>query len=821
MHSHDPCQAGCSSNGPPQVRPPWRHTVMATAARRGLFGLIGLAGLTGLAGLSGDAQAGDLRWYREYLPPSPDLGTNQAIHMTAINNTGEVAGFATGIVNRRGRQQAFLYSSKQMLTLGTLTSASQPGWRPTSISDPTGPRGTVYAAGNLAAQTPFDSTVFVQRVDTLLNQVSTARTFSINGAQSMAINGINANGQYVGQYNVRFGSTHAFAGNRDDEITPLQALSNAQPTSFAHAINDAGMVVGYARSNNNDHATLWNAQTGAVQDIGALGSKSSFAYAINKQGVVVGKDGVDGNPVGQGHAFLYRNGVFTRIASNLDAQGAHGGTSEATSINNKGQTLGRYQASAALPEMALFLHTASGGAVSLAGMGMAATDEIQINDLGQIVAGGALYSPSGTLTWAQSAGGSVGVAEHWDSGMGFTPNRYLDVLITTRSDQTISADTSFQAASLRIDGGPLGQATMALSRGAVVNAIFGATVGTYGRLQGEGRIVSPGRAVTNHGVVQALPGKLLVLDSGLDNRGLVTGNGRIEADLSNSGGSAPGVQVGAGQHLTLAGTAHTMHAGAQARIQDGGTLAFQGRLVNLAGATLEIQRGTLQVDYGANRMQNSGVVQVGSGRAEILGDVFNSPSGLIHAQQGADLTVWDPLVNDGEVRVSGGARVVYAAGVSGKGSFTGLDGMHRFEGGYSPGAAPAEVTLGNVELASLVTLSLGGLTAGSQHDRINFTGSVLFEASSFLEISLINGFTPRAGDRFSLFSYTQAPVGNFEDFYLPGLGAGLNWDVSQLHTSGDLLVAGVPEPGSWALMLLGVVGVAGRAGVAGWRKRPA
>ncbi|OYU65896.1 MAG: hypothetical protein CFE45_44065, partial [Burkholderiales bacterium PBB5] len=239
---------------------------------------------------------------------------------------------------------------------------------------------------------------------------------------------------------------------------------------------------------------------------------------------------------------------------------------------------------------------------------------------------------------------------------------------------------------------------------------------------------------------------------------------RIEANLINRGGGAAGVQVGAGQHLTLAGTAHSMADASKVRIQDGGTLAFEGRLVNQGGATITINRGVLQVGYGNTRMDNGGKVLVGSGRAEILGNVYNTPRGLIHAQDGADLTIWDALVNDGEVRATTGARIVYALGVSGKGSFTGLDGMHRFEGGYAPGNSPARVQMGNVQFASLVTMDLGGLAAGSQHDHIDFTGSVRFEETSFLQINLINGFTPHAGDHFSLFSYAQAPVGNFEDF---------------------------------------------------------
>jgi len=319
--------------------------------------------------------------------------------------------------------------------------------------------------------------------------------------------------------------------------------------------------------------------------------------------------------------------------------------------------------------------------------------------------------------------------------------------------------------------------------------------------------------VINRGQVRALAGQLLTLDGGLDNRGIVTGNGRIEANLLNRGGGAAGVLVGAGQHLTLAGTVHSAADGSHITIQDGGTLAFEGRFVNQGGAFLNINRGTLQVGYGTQRMDNAGQILVGSGRAEILGDVNNGPRGLIHAHDGADLTIWDPLRNDGEVRASQGARIVYSAAVTGKGSFTGLDGMHRFEGGYSPGNSPAEVQMGNVQFASLVTMELGGLTAGSQHDRIDFVGSVLFEATSFLRVALIGGYAPQAGDSFALFSYAQAPLGNFEDFYLPTLNTGLHWDVSRLHTSGVLNVLGaapVPEPQTWALTLLGLLAVTWR-----------
>jgi hypothetical protein len=59
------------------------------------------------------------------------------------------------------------------------------------------------------------------------------------------------------------------------------------------------------------------------------------------------------------------------------------------------------------------------------------------------------------------------------------------VVITTARDQTITGDTSFIAKSLRIDGSPLGQGTLALRDGAVVSALNGVTVGVNGHLQGD------------------------------------------------------------------------------------------------------------------------------------------------------------------------------------------------------------------------------------------------------------------------------------------------------------------------------------------------
>lgn len=756
-----------------------------------------------LQAVAGVAQAGNIHWEAVQLPNLAGLGERQTLNVTAINNAGQVVGVATNLAD--GSHRAFLYSGGQMVGLGSVSPANQ-GWVPTAISDPVGLQGSIYIGGNVNnVGSLYGRSAFVQQARTAgLPRIGAFQEFSVPGSARMSVVGVNQGGILVGTYDTMGDSLRAFTWSADRGLFTLQSGDPWNRGSSASAINNAGMVVGDISTGYHlGAAALWNGQTGAVQNIGALpGGVRSTAYALNEQGVVVGASNDDSGRYSENHAFLYQNGVMHRIADGLETQGS----SVASSINNRGQVLGRFDAGSG--EEKIFIYTASGGAVSLAGLGLGFGDGMRINDYGQIqgyranLSDGLLFNPAGTLSWAKTTGGSVGVADNWDSGMGFTPNRFLDVVIGSSRFQTIDADVSFEAKSLRIEGSLLGRTTLALSNGAVINALEGVRVGSSGYLQGAGRILGP--AVQNYGVVLAMPGQFLQMDGGIDNHGLITGNGRIEANVINRGGGATGIQVGAGQHLTLAGTAHSMADASHIRIQDGGTLAFEGRLINQGGATVEIQRGVLQVDYGANAMQNGGHILVGSGRAEILGNVYNNQRGLIHAQDGADLTIWDGLVNDGEARVSGGARIVYAGAVSGKGSFTGLEGMHRFEGGYSPGASPAEVQMGNVQFASLVTMELGGLSPGSQHDRIVFSGSVLFEEISFLQIDLINGFTPHAGDHFALFSYVQAPVGSFEDFYLPSLTQGLSWDVSQLHSTGVLWVSGVPEPQTWALMGLGL-----------------
>jgi hypothetical protein len=98
---------------------------------------------------------------------------------------------------------------------------------------------------------------------------------------------------------------------------------------------------------------------------------------------------------------------------------------------------------------------------------------------------------------------------------------------------------------------------------------------------------------------------------------------------------------------------------------------------------------------------------------------------------------------------------------------------------------------------------------------------VLFDAGSRLDVVLIDGFKPQAGDRVQLFAYSQAPTGLFDSFVLPDLRPGLSWNTSDLYAGGWLsvdAVAAVPEPGTGALLLAGgaLLGWRARRRLSGW-----
>jgi hypothetical protein len=158
-----------------------------------------------------------------------------------------------------------------------------------------------------------------------------------------------------------------------------------------------------------------------------------------------------------------------------------------------------------------------------------------------------------------------------------------------------------------------------------------------------------------------------------------------------------------------------------------------------------------------------------------------------------DTAINSPVVNNNAVTVVG--TVDFNGLVSGPGDFFG-PGTANFNGGMAPGASPAAASFeGNVSLGSNNTLfmEIGGTAAGTQYDQINGSGQLTLGGA--LQVSLISGFIPSAGQEFNILDWGSL-AGTFSSLNLPTL-AGLTWNTSQLYTTGVLSLDAAGVPGDY------------------------
>src|SRR5262249_51045002 len=118
-------------------------------------------------------------------------------------------------------------------------------------------------------------------------------------------------------------------------MTDLGTLGGT--TSVAHAVNDAGTIVGYAYTGGGDqHAFSYSG--GVMTDLGTLGGTISYAYGINNAGTIVGYSFTTGNAAQD--AIIDIGGVMIDLNTELDSSGAGWSLTAATTLNDNGQIVG-------------------------------------------------------------------------------------------------------------------------------------------------------------------------------------------------------------------------------------------------------------------------------------------------------------------------------------------------------------------------------------------------------------------------------------------------------------------------------------------------
>jgi Tol biopolymer transport system component len=352
---------------------------------------------------------------------------------------------------------------------------------------------------------------------------------------------------------------------------------------------------------------------------------------------------------------------------------------------------------------------------------------------------------------SRSGAGNWDVGAAWDHGG--EPDDVMQVFIDGAGTVTATGAGARTVNELVIGGGA-GNSTLVLADGAGISSLHGASIRNGGVLRGDGTLVAD-----------------LVVDAG----------GEIRA--------------GAGDRLALSSTT-LANSG---RIEAIGTgfspaeIEFDGAVSNSAGTGNIIARNAVLRFHGG--LTNNSMLAVSFGTTDVLGDVFNSATATIAVAGNSNVTFYDDMTNTGTLNVNTGSTAVFFGALAGDGNVGG--GNVQALGDLLPGASPDTMSFGgNLVLGALTNLELelAGLAAGSQYDQVHVAGQWSLDGT--LEVVLIDDFTPSAGDSFDVLNWGMLS-GTFDNLILPTLAGTLEWDVSNLYTTGVLAVAASGLPGDF------------------------
>lgn len=275
--------------------------------------------------------------------------------------------------------------------------------------------------------------------------------------------------------------------------------------------------------------------------------------------------------------------------------------------------------------------------------------------------------------------------------------------------------------------------------------------------------------------------------------GAMGGSGQTRADGGLLMGPTFGVtRVLDGRRLDNAGAA-TMTACCL-------SLSNGAVLTNLAGATFDGQGGA-GISAGAGGpapvLRNAGAFRASAGAGFAFFSVPFQNTGTVEVQAGTlDLgggyvqTAGTTVLAGGRLASMSGAPVEIRGGtLAGSGT---IDAAVLNAGRVAPGLSPGGLTLtrGYTQTADgVLSVELGGLTPGSQHDQLAVSGAAALAGT--LEVRLLAPFVPAHGDRFQVLTFAS-PSGTFDAVAGADLGAGRSL-VAEYGATAVTLVAVTPE----------------------------
>lgn len=261
----------------------------------------------------------------------------------------------------------------------------------------------------------------------------------------------------------------------------------------------------------------------------------------------------------------------------------------------------------------------------------------------------------------------------------------------------------------------------------------------------KGSVTVPTGGITNYHTIELALGSAAVTGSDpltIGKRGILSGQGTVQVGVINAAGG----NIIAINHF----------------------LTFTGSVSNQLGGEINVVSGTLTVPGDGNSATDDGIINLGA--LNLINALIN---GDVHSPSNSVVNVAGTATFNGLFK--GGA------------SFSGTQNLVTFNGGFSPGDSPAAVNFGgSVTLgsANTLTMELAGTNAGAQYDQVNVSDTATLNGT--LEVVLLNGFEPAAGDVFHLIN-AGTKLGSFANVNLPALAAGLEWQ-NNVNTDGTLAV---------------------------------
>jgi probable HAF family extracellular repeat protein len=302
------------------------------------------------------------------------------------------------------------------------------------------------------------------------------------------------------------------------QVSPLDLGTLGGIDSFATAINDNGMVVGY--SSVADGATLpfaWT-PTGGMISLGSLG-QDAYALAVNANGMVVGYGYTPDWETE--HAF-----VWTQAGGMVDLDGRFGNShrSMALAVNANGMVVGLY-------DNHTFVWTQEGGLVHLGTLGGSYSVAYAINDNGMVV--GYSTTPGNSshhaFVWTQVGGmvdlGTLGGAN--SNSVAYDINGSGMVAGTSSADDNIDRAFVWSQSGGLIDLGTLGGSSSNAWQINDTGMVIGRSL-TSGDTTDHAYVWTQNGGMTDLGTL----GGIQSSPHAINNNGLVVGESKTAADTS-------------------------------------------------------------------------------------------------------------------------------------------------------------------------------------------------------------------------------------------------------------------------------------------------